>query len=66
MESHGGWGKAALHFLRQLSHEAAAGGYDELAHAYYARSMKACSFTLQRGNAHVMGTGMMHTRAKRV
>ncbi len=50
MESHGGWRKAALHFLRQLSLEAAAGGYDELAHAYYyARSMKACSFASNAG-----------------
>ena len=66
LESHGGWGKAAQDFLHQLSLEAAEGGDEEQALAYYVRSMRACSFALQRGNAHVMGTGVMQTRARRV
>ena len=65
LESHGGWGKAAQDFLHQLSLEAAEGD-EEQALAYYVRSMRACSFAVQRGNAHVMGTGVMQTRARRV
>ena len=62
LETHGGWGPAGLDFLRQLGREFS--GDEEKQIAFYVRAISACSFALQRGNAHIQMMGTLRTSGK--
>ena len=61
MESYGQWGILATAFLRTISREVDA--RERQARAWYGHAIRAISFALQKGNAHVHSDGIMRIRS---